>query len=127
MTPTRSTQALVKGDLETILHHITFAPSCVDMGWDWDIQEVYGPAGDVTGWNIRTTFQRPDTDTGEIGTGHGRWWFVERGAYTSGIVKTAWLACKQIVEHELMEAFLYDGVRIFNPHADIFDLATLHR
>lgn len=124
--------------LQAVLDAIEFAPSCVDMGWGWEIEPVYGgemvtvmPLGfqrhGLIGWNVRTTFQRPDTDTGEIGTGVGRWWFVSHGSSASGVVKTAWLACKQIVEHELMEAFMFMGSRVFNPHADIFDLADLNR
>lgn len=115
-------------DVQNILDHVTFAPSCVDMGWEWEIVPLYETArGRIIGYNIRTTFQRPDTDTGVIGRGHGRWWFVEYGTSRSGIVKTAWLACKQIVEHELMEAFMFEGSRVFNPHADIMDLANLNR
>jgi hypothetical protein len=108
-------------NLARVLNGITFAPSCVNMDWDWEIAEV------DTGFLIRTTFQRPDTETGEIGKGRGRWWFVDTAATDSGVVKTAWLACKQIVEHELMEAFLFSGVRVFNPHADIYDLHELNR
>lgn len=118
-------------DVQNILDHVTFAPSCVDMGWEWEIEALYGKydgtRGRIIGYNVRTTFQRPDTDTGVVGRGHGRWWFIEPGTSRSGVVKTAWLACKQIVEHELMEAFMFEGSRVFNPHADIMDLANLNR
>jgi hypothetical protein len=112
-------------DLGLVLKGITFAPSCLDMGWGWEVKDA--DALTFGGWLIRTTFRRPDTHTGEIGTGNGRWWFVGVDADDSSVVKTAWLACKQIVEHELMEAFLFEGARVFNPHANIYALHDLHR
>lgn len=125
------------GHIQRVLSHITFAPSCVDMGWAWEVEEVYDfphrsaswgarPEAELCGFNIRTTFRRPDTDTGEIGIGKGRWWFVETDITESGLVKTAWLACQQIVQHELMEAFMFDGVRVFDPHASVADLCALN-
>ena len=113
-----------RSEVERVLGQVTFAPSCVDMGWGWEISQY---SHQTSGWNIRTTFQRPDTNTGEIGTGEGRWWFIGKGITPSGLVKTAWLACKQIVEHELMEAFMYQSVRVFDPHADVADLIDLNR
>lgn len=176
-------------DLIAVLEKISFAPSCVNMAWEWVTVELCGviragdggapvglvessevrtepipeaqvtigtedpifiqpgtiapgdlemPPGVVTtvpvavlaqkllGWTIATTFQRPDTDTGEIGRGKGRPWFIAVGSSESSVVKTAWLACKQIVEHELMEAFLFEGVRPFDPHAEIRDLTSMH-
>ena len=119
-----------KSEAQRVLDQVTFAPSCLDMGWGWDIEHVYeirDGKTEIKGWNIRTTFQRPDTDTGEVGTGYGRWWFVEQGTSVSGLVKTAWLACQQIVQHELMEAFLFQGVRVFDPHAEVHALIDLNR
>ncbi|HVI40710.1 MAG TPA: hypothetical protein VM577_08620, partial [Anaerovoracaceae bacterium] len=28
-------------DLRAILNQITFAPSCVDLDWQWDVEDVY--------------------------------------------------------------------------------------
>lgn len=153
-------------DLREVLSCITFAPSCLDMGWQWKITGVVGsstwrvyidlgdlpPAevvgyiekiranlpgyedvlfvpyraplepplvADQVGWLVSTTFQRPDTNTGVVARGEGRQWFIAKGTTESGVVKTAWLAAKQIVEHELMEAFRYMGDRIFDPHKTI--------
>lgn len=107
---------------EVALHHvldgITFAPSCLDMGWTWQIETLPG-----RGWLVNTTFRRPDTRTGEIGVGTGRKEFVPIGAAESAVVKTAWLLAELIVRHELMEAFLYRGVRIFDPHRTIAELS----
>lgn len=112
-------------DLMNVLSRITFAPSCVDMGWKWAAEFVDGEGRE--GWLISTTFQRPDTNTGIIGRGIGRQWFVAKGTTVSGVVKTAFAAAKMILEHELMEAFFYDGARIFDPHNDVESLASIAR
>jgi hypothetical protein len=104
--------------LRHVLDGITFAPSCLDMGWAWQIEAIPG-----RGWFVNTTFRRPDSYTGEIGTGSGRKEFVAIGATESSVVKTAWLLAELIVRHELMEAFLYRGVRIFDPHRTVDELA----
>ena len=113
--------------LRAVLDQITFAPSCVDMGWGWQIEELRLADGKLRGWLVNTTFRRPDTHTGEIGIGSGRQELVAFGASESGVVKTAWLLAELIVRHELMEAFLYKGVRIFNPHHTVEELSLPSR
>lgn len=78
--------------------------------------------GDGTPLLLRCSFERPDADTGDMDTGKGRGWFIEADATEDSVVKTAWLAMKQIVDHELMEAFTYNSVRVFDPHKSIEDL-----
>ena len=109
--------------LRAILDQITFAPSCVNMGWAWQIEELRLADGSLRGWLVNTTFRRPDTNTGEIGIGSGRQELIAKGSSESGVVKTAWLLAELIVRHELMEAFLYQGVRIFNPHNTVEELS----
>lgn len=119
-----------EADLRQVLKFITFRPSCMDMGWRWEISpslSVMAKGDLLVGWLIRTTFRRPDTDTGVIGEGMGRWWFVQRGSSVDGAVKTAWLACEQIIKHELMEAFLFKGMRVFDPHAPLDALGELNQ
>jgi len=121
-----------KDEIERILEEeVHFHPSCIDMGWKWEVKEAfvapeYIPthADDFEsfGWFIRTTFQRPDTNSGEIGKGFGRWWHVAKDVSYSGLVKTAYKACALILEHELMEAFHVQGRRIFDPHHAVEDL-----
>lgn len=125
-------RAATAHDVQAILERISFAPSCIDMGWEWEVENLYDEGGaangfHLLGWNIQTTFRRPDTATGEVGTGRGRSWFISKGSTADGIIKTAYLAMQQILTHELMEAFLVDEVRVFNPHAAISDLVELHR
>jgi hypothetical protein len=93
------------------------------MGWEWEIEELPMDKG----WLVNTTFKRPDTDTGIMGTGRGRQEFIAKGATESGVVKTAWLLAELIVRHELMEAFRYRGVRIFDPHHTVEELSMPHR
>ena len=109
--------------LRAVLDQISFAPSCVHMGWQWQIEELRLQSGDLRGWLVNTTFRRPDTHTGEIGVGAGRKELVAFGVSESAVVKTCWLLAELIVRHELMEAFLYQGVRIFNPHHSIAELS----
>lgn len=100
-----------------LINRISFAPSNLDMGWKWELKKVEG------GFLLRTTFKRPDTNTGEVGWGYGRWMFVGDNTDDRGVIMTAWICAKLIVEHELMEAFLVDGVRILDPHKSLNELA----
>lgn len=72
-----------------------------------------------TGFAIRCSFKRPDTNTGKIDTGFGRWYMMNSDVSIDGVVKTAWMCAEQIVKHELMEAYLFDNKRIFYPHKSI--------
>jgi hypothetical protein len=122
-------------EIADILGKITFAPSCVDMGWAWEVEPVFvidgphrGACGDdysSAGFRLRTTFKRPDRVTGELQTGKGRWWEVPEDVSLSGVVKTAFAASKMILEHELMESFKFEGARIFDPHNEVKDLARV--
>lgn len=112
--------------VEFILSQVRFEPSCLDMGWQWEVQEVSGLAELVQpgglGWLVRCSFQRPDRGTGVVTRGYGRWWFIGAGTTESGVVKTAYAAARMNIEHELMEAFRYRGVRIFDPHHTVDQL-----
>src|SRR4051812_14060619 len=110
-------------ELRAALQRVSFAPSCVNMGWAWEAEELPRPDGSLKGWLVNTTFQRPDTDSGAVGTGRGRQEFVAVGTSVSGVVKTAWLLAELIVRHELMEAFLFDGNRVFDPHKTVEELS----
>lgn len=116
-------------DVRYVLSCITFAPSCVDMGWDWEVESIGSTTYDGTerlrGYALRTTFRRPERESGEIATGYGRWWFVPHDITVSGIVKTAFAAAKMILEHEIMESFKWQGKRVFDPHNSVELLAYL--
>ena len=117
-------------DVRVILGRISFAPSGVrlrEMDLQWEVEPIWleGVLLDEPGkqaWRIRLTFRRPDRETGEEGRGAGRWEIVEPGSTESTVFKTAWVLLELLVRHELMEAFLVDGVRPFDPHRTIAEL-----
>ena len=112
----------------TFAFSMTLAASCVDMDWGWQVEEVSGPKGDAAlpiAYRLRTTFRRPDRETGEYSTGFGRWWEVPHDVTISGIIKTAFAAAKMILEHELMESFKWRNARVFDPHNTVQELAGL--
>lgn len=113
-------------EIKDVLSKVSFSPSNLDMGWDWDIKptKIFDDSGVMIekGFSIRTTFMRPDVNTGEMDKGYGRWMFIPENVSVDGLVKTAWVCAELIVKHELMEAFLYEKSRIFDPHKSISDL-----
>jgi hypothetical protein len=120
-------------DLRAEMARVSFERSCLDMGWDWEVR--WGTRDDrdpdapvsaisVPGWLIRCSFQRPDRDTGKIGRGFGRWWWIEVGTIPSALWKSMFAAAKMIVEHELLEAFKVEGKRPFDPHRSVQDLIS---
>jgi hypothetical protein len=86
------------------------------MQWHW----VYRECAD--GWFVRAQFSRNDASTGALGIGRSREELVYVGSTVSAFVKTLFLLVKVTMEHEVMEAFHFDGERIFDPHNDVFDL-----
>jgi hypothetical protein len=123
-------------DLKEVLDNVKFRVSCVNLDWKWDIKSLYEPDEDRAGqqgpfkhlgWAVRTSFTRPDTNTGVVARGFGRWEIVERGATESAAAKTCWVLAEMIVKHELMEAFEYKGVKVFNPHHTMEELSLPHQ
>lgn len=107
-------------DIKKALSDISFAPSNLDMGWKWQAKK------NGKDFKIRCSFRRPDTNTGEVGEGFGRWMLIDRKSDARGVIMTAWVCAKLIVDHELMEAFLYRNVRILDPHKNLEDLGFPH-
>lgn len=70
-------------------------------------------------WFIQDTYVRPDALTQEEGTGFGRKWHVSPHATDSEIILTCLKAAITNAEHEVREAFEYEGRRIFQPHIDV--------
>lgn len=92
---------------------------CLDFKFTPEVKEI------EDGFLIRYGFHRPDSyiNTDTVGIGYGRWMFTPKDTKRSGIVKTAWLCIELIIKHELLEGFKYKGVRIFNPHKTVKQLA----
>lgn len=117
-----------KNQLMMILHNLEYKPE----------REFYFAFGSITSapndddgeyayaqiWvELRT--RRPDTFTGEFKTGYGGRRYLPRHATTSQIVRILFGACMAYEEHEVREAFRYQGARIFGPHIDITALADV--
>lgn len=113
--------------IQEILSHIKSAPSGIRMSSDRDyrfeVERASCTGTPIDGFMIRCGFWRPDTSTGIMGEGFGRWNYVPIGSSCDAIVKTAYVAIKLVVEHEMMEAFEFMGVKVFNPHKTLEDLA----
>ena len=103
--------------VKSVLAKVTFVKSCIDFGWKWQAKET------KEGFLIRTTFRRPDINSGEIGEGFGRWMFFSHDCSEDCVVKTAWVCCELIVKHELLESFLFSGNKIFDPHKSLEELS----
>ena len=114
-------------DVKALLNEISSAPSGIrmstDRGYRFEVQEISHEDPTIDGFLIRCGFWRPDTSTGEMGEGFGRWNHVPRSATDTAVVMTAWVAIDLVVRHESMEAFLFRGVRLLNPHKDLSELA----
>jgi hypothetical protein len=106
-------------ELKAVLQDVSMVNTSLDFNWRFETRKIDG------GWFVTVAFDRPDTETNEIGTGRGRPEFVAEGTWESGVVKTCWLLIELVVRHELMEAFRWRGKRIFNPHNSIYDLAEI--
>lgn len=86
---------------------------CMDLGWRWVVKPV------DSGFRIGALFSAPDRDTLVSATQFGRDYYLPFGATVGAVVKTAFLAAKVALEHELLEAFHVGGVRPFDPHAPV--------
>ena len=51
-----------------------------------------------------------------------RKWYVSKYSTKTEVIRTAWLAVQQAVMHEVAESFLYNNVRLFDPHTDYVSL-----
>ncbi len=109
--------------LQNVLDEISFVNTSLDFKGRYEVSPCNDP--EMPGWFVNVAFDRPDTNTGEIGTGRGRKEFIAYGSWESGAVKTGWLLVELVVRHELMEAFRWRNKRIFNPHNSIHALASI--
>ena len=76
---------------------------------------------------VQARLWRADADTGVMGWGVGARHPVgaspdEREGQVDYIVKRCLVAALAFAEHEVREAFLYDGRRVFGPHLRLSDL-----
>lgn len=110
-------------ELERTLQSVTFGPSAINYTWRFEIvpsETAIGP-----GWFVRIAFFRKDAVDGVNREGYGRYEFIQKGATQSAVVKTSFLLHRLIVEHEIMEAFLFRHYRPFNPHHLVKELCLI--
>lgn len=119
-------------DLKKILDNISFVESCINFKWKWTVIEINGQywddiepysKGNIKGFLINTTFQRPDINTGIVGIGKGRRMWIEETASETSVVMSAWVCVELILKHETLESFLYKKAKILNPHKTLEQLA----
>ena len=60
-----------------------------------------------------------------VGNWKGRKWYLSSHMTEDEVIKTAYLAFKMAVEHEVMESFKINGVALFNPHVDYKELVKI--
>ena len=123
-----------EAELVDVLSQVSFENTVLDFKWKFEIRPVvvfpatndsYLVEGMKQGWLVWVSFERPDTQSGEVGRGRGRDEIIWEGTTESGVVKTAWLLVKLMLDHEIMEGFRYKDYRIFNPHHSVLDLAKV--
>lgn len=69
-------------------------------------------------WYIQARKWREDVDTGEWGEGHGGKYYISPYSTPEEIRQKALQACLAYAEHEVREAFTWNGRQIFGPHMD---------
>lgn len=92
---------------------------------DWDFQVHAKALPGTDAFIIYADFGRWDAVTGEYGRGSGRDFILYPGVNETGVLKTAYMAVKQLVEHELMHSFTVDGAALFDPHAPASNLLAI--
>ena len=106
--------------VKEVLSNISFLPSSIEVGNNWDIKStrILDDSGVVLekGYSIRTTYLRPEINGNEVERGYGRWMYVSENSSIDNLVKTAWLCVDILIKHELMESFLYNQHKIFDPN-----------
>jgi hypothetical protein len=103
-------------DVQTVLRKIKF------KNWQIEVTAVIDDAGYLLQW----TFLGKDTTKpldNQLYMQYCREWFISHDATETQLIRTAWLAVQQAMMHEAAELFLYNGIRLFDPHTDYVKLA----
>lgn len=74
---------------------------------------------------IQIIYTAPNTKGEDNEVWKGRKWYLSEHMTDDEIVKTAYLAFRTCVEHEVLESFKVDGAPIFNPHVDFEELIKI--
>jgi hypothetical protein len=74
---------------------------------------------------LQVLYIAPCVKTGEQKEWRGRKFYLSDHMTADEVVKTAFLAFKLAVEHEIMEGFTVGGKPLFNPHVDFTQLLAI--
>lgn len=83
---------------------------------------VTGSMGD--GFFLQVEFPAVCAKTHVVQLQKGRKWYLSPHMTASEVMQTALLAAIQAAEHEVREKFRFQGKAVFNPHYDVFKLAS---
>jgi len=74
---------------------------------------------------LQVVYHAPCTKTGINQEWKGRKWYLSEYMTQDEVVKTAYVAFKMAVEHEVMEGFKFAGTIVFNPHVNYEELINI--
>lgn len=96
---------------------------CKFRDWDIRVEDEYRRP------YLQLHWKAPNNDNihGPIEAQVSRKWWLSYHMCENEIVRTAYMAVRAAVEHEMNEQFTFDDARIFDPHFDYTQLASLIR
>lgn len=97
---------------------------CFDTRFVLDAErdKVLGDKGRIY---LQPRYMARCNNTGQLDEFKGRMWYLSEFMTDDEIIKTAYVAFKMAIEHEIMEGFRVDGKILFNPHVDYQSLLSI--
>lgn len=90
---------------------------------DWTLKSFEKEDGYLLQWIfMEKDVMKPKDET--LYEQYCRKWYVSKFSTETEVIRTAWLAVQQAVIHEISESFLYNNIRIFDPHTNYVELAV---
>lgn len=99
----------------------------IHMPFGWTLQLTTDPKSDPVDPRFWLHVHAKEDKCARTGVPYewsGREWILEPDWSDSQIIRTAWLATRAAVEHELFEYFTYNGTPLFDPHTNLPKLAA---
>lgn len=107
-----------KPDWTFAFEDCTISPVCNCQRWGGQCASSCDSLNWASIWRLRLSCPVTDVLDGSPRLAYGRWWEIPYK--TKGdVIRTAFMACFAMEEHELREAFKYDGLAVFGPHIDL--------
>lgn len=95
----------------------SIAGDCKFKDWQFRVDQSNGVP------YLQVLFEDTDRISGKTELQRCRKWLLSYHMTPSEVIRTAHMAVRQAMEHEVDEEFRYLGARLFNPHADLQKLA----